>query len=127
LDHGLDVQDALEDRRRKPARRASSARARAELVDASSFSTTSGLASEFCRAPRLDPRFGGDDTCSLVRSLGTFIFARREYSDVAASLPSDGLRADHPGGELLIGARTAAFQHGVKEPTIIDAYYKENP
>jgi hypothetical protein len=57
----------------------------------------------------------------------TFIFARREYSDVAASLPSDGLRADHPGGELLIGARTAAFQHGVKEPTIIDAYYKENP
>src|SRR5271156_4702800 len=40
LDHGLDVRDALEGRRRKPARPASSARTRAELTEASPLSTT---------------------------------------------------------------------------------------
>jgi len=51
LDHGLDARDALEGRRRKPARRASSARARAELIDASSLSTTSRPTSALRQVP----------------------------------------------------------------------------
>jgi hypothetical protein len=59
------------------------------------FRRLPGLRRSFA-VPRLDPRFGGDDACSLVRSLGTFIFARREYSDVAAGLPTISYCKENP-------------------------------
>jgi hypothetical protein len=60
------------------------------------FRRLPGLRRRFVRSPRLDPRFCGDHTCSLGRPLCTFIFARREYSDVAAGLPTVSYYKENP-------------------------------